>query len=57
MPEEAISRFDVVVRQGVAGLQMKQTDIFQAERAIHLPRLLGDTRATTCNSRKSIAWI
>ena len=36
MPEEAISRFDVVVRQGVAGLQMKQTDIFQAERG-HSP--------------------
>ena len=27
MPEEAISRFDVVVRQGVAGLQMKQSDM------------------------------
>ena len=46
MPEEAISRFDVVVRQGVAGLQMKQTDIFQAERAIHLPRLLGGPQSS-----------
>ena len=43
MPEEAISRFDVVVRQGVAGLQMKQTDIFQAERVTPPAAFIGGT--------------
>lgn len=43
MPEEAISRFDVVVRQGVAGLQMKQTDIFQAERGHSPAAFIGGT--------------
>lgn len=33
MPEAA-HRFDVVVRQGTAGLQMRQTDRFQAERGL-----------------------
>ena len=36
MPEEAMGRFDVVVRQGTAGLQMRQTERFQAERG-HSP--------------------
>jgi alanine dehydrogenase len=43
MPEEAISRFDVVVRQGVAGLQMKQNDIFQAERGHSPAAFIGGT--------------
>lgn len=36
MPEEATGIFDVVIRQGTAGLQMKQTKRFQAERG-HSP--------------------
>lgn len=36
MPEDAMGRFDVVVRQGTAGLQMRQTERFQAERG-HSP--------------------
>ncbi|MDP5327150.1 MAG: hypothetical protein NWS99_05880, partial [Paracoccaceae bacterium] len=36
MPEAAIEKFDVVIRQGTAGLQMKQTERFQAERG-HSP--------------------
>ena len=36
MPEAAIGKFDVVIRQGTAGLQMKQTERFQAERG-HSP--------------------
>ncbi len=36
MPEAAIERFDVVIRQGTAGLQMRQTERFQAERG-HSP--------------------
>lgn len=36
MPEAAMHRFDVVVRQGTAGLQMRQTARFQAERG-HSP--------------------
>ena len=43
MPEEAILRFDLVVRQGVAGLQMKQTDIFQAERGHSPAAFIGGT--------------
>src|SRR5580704_17766082 len=34
MPDAAANRFDVVVRQGTAGLQMKQTERFQAERGL-----------------------
>lgn len=36
VPEAAIDLFDVVVRQGTAGLQMRQTERFQAERG-HSP--------------------
>ena len=32
MPDASADKFDVVVRQGTAGLQMKQTERFQAER-------------------------
>ena len=34
MPDAAMSRFDLVVRQGTAGLQMKETERFQAERGL-----------------------
>ncbi len=34
MPDSSMNRFDVVVRQGTAGLQMKQTERFQAERGL-----------------------
>jgi len=44
MPEEAMSRFDVVVRQGVAGLQMRQTDVFQAERGHSPAAFIGGTK-------------
>lgn len=43
MPEEAISRFDIVIRQGTAGLQMKQTDRFQAERGHSPAAFIGGT--------------
>ena len=43
MPEDAIHRFDVVVRQGIAGLQIKQTSIFQAERGHSPAAFLGGT--------------
>ena len=45
MPEEAIGRFDVVVRQGTAGLQMKQSARFQAERGMSPAAYLGGTEA------------
>jgi alanine dehydrogenase len=34
MPEAANDKFDLVVRQGTAGLQMKETERFQAERGL-----------------------
>jgi alanine dehydrogenase len=34
MPDAAAEKFDLVVRQGTAGLQMKQTERFQAERGL-----------------------
>jgi len=43
MPEEATSIFDVVVRQGTAGLQMKQTERFQAERGHSPAAFIGGT--------------
>ncbi|NNC77320.1 MAG: ornithine cyclodeaminase family protein [Woeseiaceae bacterium] len=43
MPEEAVSRFDVVIRQGTAGLQMRQTDRFQAERGHSPAAFIGGT--------------
>ena len=36
MPDAAAAKFDVVIRQGTSGLQMKQTERFQAERG-HSP--------------------
>jgi ornithine cyclodeaminase/alanine dehydrogenase-like protein (mu-crystallin family) len=41
MPDRAMARFDVVVRQGTAGLQMKQTERFQAERGLSPAAFLG----------------
>jgi alanine dehydrogenase len=55
MPEAA-DRFDVVIRQGTAGLQMKQTDRFQAERGLSPAAYIGGTpdemaRVPTRNER------
>lgn len=43
MPEEAIGKFDIVIRQGTAGLQMKQTERFQAERGHSPAAFIGGT--------------
>jgi len=43
MPEAAIERFDVVIRQGTAGLQMRQTERFQAERGHSPAAFIGGT--------------
>jgi alanine dehydrogenase len=43
MPDAAMARFDVVVRQGTAGLQMKQTERFQAERGLSPAAFIGGT--------------
>ena len=45
MPDSAMDRFDVVVRQGAAGLQMKQTDRFQAERGLSPAAYIGGSEA------------
>lgn len=41
--DAAADRFDVVVRQGTAGLQMKQTERFQAERGFSPAAYIGGT--------------
>jgi alanine dehydrogenase len=38
-----MDRFDVVIRQGTAGLQMKQTERFQAERGLSPAAFIGGT--------------
>lgn len=43
MPDAAMAKFDVVVRQGAAGLQMKQTERFQAERGLSPAAFIGGT--------------
>jgi alanine dehydrogenase len=43
MPDAVMARFDVVVRQGTAGLQMKQTERFQAERGLSPAAFIGGT--------------
>jgi alanine dehydrogenase len=43
MPDAAMNRFDVVVRQGIAGLQMKETERFQAERGLSPAAFIGGT--------------
>ena len=41
MPDAAAARFDVVVRQGTAALQMRQTERFQAERGLSPAAYIG----------------
>jgi len=43
MPEEATGRFDIVIRQGTAGLQIEQTERFQAERGHSPAAFIGGT--------------
>ena len=43
VPDAAIARFDVIVRQGTAGLQMRQTERFQAERGLSPAAFIGGT--------------
>jgi len=43
MPDAVMSRFDLVVRQGTAGLQMKQSERFQAERGLSPAAFIGGT--------------
>jgi alanine dehydrogenase len=43
MPDAAMGKFDVVIRQGTAGLQMKQTERFQAERGLSPAAFIGGT--------------
>jgi alanine dehydrogenase len=41
VPDAAMGKFDLVVRQGTAGLQMKQTERFQAERGLSPAAFIG----------------
>jgi alanine dehydrogenase len=41
VPDTAMDRFDVIVRQGTAGLQMRQTERFQAERGLSPAAFIG----------------
>lgn len=41
MPDSATMKFDVVIRQGTAGLQMRQTERFQAERGLSPAAFIG----------------
>ena len=41
MPDAVAEKFDVVVRQGAAGLQMRQTERFQAERGLSPAAYIG----------------
>jgi alanine dehydrogenase len=43
MPDASSERFDVVIRQGTAGLQMKMTERFQAERGLSPAAYIGGT--------------
>jgi alanine dehydrogenase len=43
MPDDVSEKFDLVVRQGVAGIQMRQTERFQAERGLSPAAYLGGT--------------
>src|SRR5580704_12694278 len=43
IPDAAMNRFDVVVRQGTAGLQMKESARFQAERGLSPAAFIGGT--------------
>jgi alanine dehydrogenase len=41
MPDTVMDKFDLVVRQGTAGLQMRQTERFQAERGLSPAAFIG----------------
>jgi len=41
VPDAAMDKFDVVVRQGTAGLQMRETERFQAERGLSPAAFIG----------------
>ncbi|MDR3522157.1 MAG: hypothetical protein P4L54_11165 [Acidocella sp.] len=41
IPDAATEKFDVVIRQGTAGLQMRQTERFQAERGLSPAAFIG----------------
>ncbi len=41
VPDAAMGKFDLVVRQGTAGLQMKQSERFQAERGLSPAAFIG----------------
>ena len=43
--DAAIDKFDVVIRQGTGGLQMRQTERFQAERGLSPAAYIGGTPA------------
>ncbi|HET9149569.1 MAG TPA: ornithine cyclodeaminase family protein [Alphaproteobacteria bacterium] len=43
MPDASAAKFDLVVRQGTAGLQMRQTERFQAERGLSPAAFIGGT--------------
>ena len=43
MPDGASEKFDVVVRQGTAGMQMRQSERFQAERGLSPAAYIGGT--------------
>jgi alanine dehydrogenase len=43
MPDASSEKFDVVIRQGTAGLQMKMSERFQAERGLSPAAYLGGT--------------
>jgi alanine dehydrogenase len=44
MPDASAAKFDLVVRQGTSGLQMKQTERFQAERGLSPAAYLGGSK-------------
>src|SRR5437667_11070129 len=43
MPDASAARFDVVVRQGTAGLQMRESARFQVERGLSPAAFIGGT--------------
>jgi alanine dehydrogenase len=43
MPDASADRFDLVVRQGTAGLQMRESERFQAERGLSPAAFIGGT--------------
>lgn len=43
VPDAAAEKFDLVVRQGTAGIQMRQTERFQAERGLSPAAYIGGT--------------